>query len=231
MKIPVFYILTCGLLDVPLIMLSTKRKEKRYPSSQSLSLLSCDVRREGYNLHSLSNNGVYINPSKHSLTKLSKSIDKGSSRPIFENERVATSIRSIGSMLSGLSKSNSNRGMIPREEQKTKQKNRPNKREIELHKKKISKIESMKQVYMQQRLKDADVNYESVECSTKSPDAHIKQYNKQRNTGYLPDYSINKETHFYEDTQGADRMKDSLSMIELIEWLEKVDLDGIDDFV
>lgn len=215
-----------------MIMLSTGRKEKRCHPSRSLSLLDFDMHRERYNSHSITNKEVNINLNQQSLTKLSKSMGKGlSSKPFFESER-ATNIRSIGSMLSGLSKSNLNQGKIPRKETgMTLNKSRPNNREMKLHQKKISRIESMKQIYMQDRSKDSEVKHEFMKNTTKSHDTCIKQYNMQRQIGRVAHCSINQEIHFLEDTQGEDKIKDETSIRELIEWLETVELNGIRDFV
>ena len=181
-------------------------------------------------------NSDITNPIRYHSTKSTRKVSKYVQNELspfqfFANKRSSTRVRDIGTMLSGLSKSNKKREeQIKAESENKRQNSRFNRRKKDLQQGRLNDIESMRNVYMQQKtsrlqLTDKTTSNLLPRNVLKSTNGELQNYNKQRHIH--PSLGVSVDSN--ENSLGKESNEDD-SMRELIDWLESVDLNGIEDF-
>ena len=129
-------------------------------------------------------------------------------------------LRNFGSMLSGLSKSSL---IVPKKSKRTQSSFRLNKKEQSMYQKRMDRIKAMKQAYV----KNKNTNNNMVNQQYR--ERAIDQNQRESNLDFINNSSQHTSQGIdYKDNSGTEN---DASMRELIDWLEKVDLNGIHDFV
>ncbi len=130
-------------------------------------------------------------------------------------------LRNVGSLLSGLSKSNLRKGRNTSNIIQSKRETiKLSKKEHGEYQSKLNKIKTMKQAYMQN-------NQTSEEERDDKNFTDIKRCNKQRQMNHHIDFPKQKGNP--DPTESI--IENDKSMREMIDWLENVDLNGIHDFM
>ena len=141
------------------------------------------------------------------------------------------STRMVGSMLSRLSKSDRKRVDDLQKETEKKRREKQNQRMNRFRQTRIEEIQSMRQTYIQKSKWDRHEGDRTNNEINKSLDQQdIPSYKKVRQSG-LDNWNNTPSVKSLPEIPKEQNNNDDTSMRELIDWLENVDVAGIDDFI